>query len=65
MGLMELAVITITDPILWWERCNWIQKNCSQWQDHTCWAGWQIGYSDIEYSVPAQEALMYYLTWGN
>lgn len=60
---MEWTRIVITDPITWWERCKWIESHCSQWQDHTEWAAWQIGIADIVYSVPEKEALWYYLSW--
>lgn len=60
---MEWIRILITDPIRWWERCKWIETNCSAWQDHTCWAAWQIGQGDIEFYVPEKDAIMYYLYW--
>lgn len=59
-----MICITINCPITWWERCKWIEENCSEWQDHTCWAGWQIGYNDIVFYVPEKTATIYYLTWG-
>lgn len=60
---VEWSLIRITDPIKWYERCQWIYENCSQWQDHTEWAGWQIGICDIEFYVPERDAVMYYLKW--
>lgn len=61
---MEWARIVINDPIMWWERCKWLETNCSSYYDDTCWAGWQIGHSDIIYYVPEKEALFYYLKWS-
>ncbi len=60
---VEWALVRITDRITWWERCDWIQKNCSVWQDHTDWPLWQIGLSDIEFYVPERDAVIYYLKW--
>lgn len=60
---VEWALVRITDRITWWERCDWIQKNCSVWQDHTDWPMWQIGLSDIEFYVPERDAVIYYLKW--
>lgn len=56
--------VTITCPITWWEQCDWIQKNCKEWRDDTCWAGWQIGYNDIHYWVSDKDAIIFWLRWG-
>lgn len=61
---VEWTLVRITDPIKWWERCKWIEQNCSVYQDHTNWAGWQIGFCDIEFYVPERDAVRYYLTWA-
>ncbi len=61
---MEWTLIRITDRIRWWERCRWIETNSSWYQDHTDWAMWQIGHTDIEYYVPEKDAILYYLTWS-
>ena len=56
--------VTISCPITWWERCDWIQNNCKEWQDSTCWSAWQIGYDDIYYWVSERDAILYALRWG-
>jgi hypothetical protein len=61
---MELVLVKITDPINWFDRCNWIEDNCVMYKDNTSWAGWQIGFSDIEFYIPERDAIMYYLIWG-
>ena len=61
---MEWERILITDPIQWWERCKWIETHCSQWQDHTNWAAWQIGQDDILFYVPEKDAVLYHLHWS-
>ena len=60
---MEFATIRITDPIAWWQRIKWIQLNCSEYQDQTNWAAWQIGLEDIVILVPKRDAVEYYLRW--
>jgi hypothetical protein len=61
---MEWTRIVITDPIKWWERCRWLETNCSQYYDDTDWGMWQIGQGDIIIYVPEKEAVMYYLIWS-
>lgn len=60
----ELVTVTITCPTTWWERCDWIEKNCKNPQDTTSWAAWQIGQDDIRFIVSKRDAIMYYLHWG-
>lgn len=60
---MELVVITITDPIRWFERITWIKENSTYFKDQTYWGTWNIGLSDIEVIVDDQTAILYYLTW--
>lgn len=61
---MEWTRVVINDPITWWERCEWLQKNSEYYYDDTEWAAWQIGQADIEIYVPEKTAVMYYLIWG-
>ena len=61
---VEWTFICITDRIKWWDRCQWIQTQCSVYQDHTNWGLWQIGLSDIEFCVPERDAVMYWLYWS-
>lgn len=62
--MTEWVRITITDPITWWERCQWLTENSEQYHDDTCWAGWQIGYNDIVIYVSERDAVNYYLRWA-
>jgi hypothetical protein len=60
---VAVKVVRINDPILWWERCQWIMENCQEWHDRTQWAAFQIGLEDILIEVSEQDAVLYYLTW--
>ena len=55
--------ITISCPITWWQRCDWIEKNCQDWKCATEWAAWQIGYDDIYYWLRDEDAIMFALRW--
>ncbi len=62
--MTPIYIIKITDRIRWKERCEWIETHCDGWQDHTSWDWWDIGFSDIEYSVKSEKhVIMYYLAW--
>jgi hypothetical protein len=55
--------ITISCPITWYERCEWIAKNCENYVDKTEWGMWQIGQDDIYYELEEKDAVWYYLKW--
>ena len=57
------VMVVITDPILWYERCDWIKENCKTAKDRTNWGLWQIAQGDIEFLMSHKDAMMYYLTW--
>jgi hypothetical protein len=59
-----MSRITITCPITWWERCNWVAENCKGYKDATCWSAWNIGYDDIYFEVNDKDAMWYHLIWG-
>jgi hypothetical protein len=56
--------VIITDRITWWERFHWIMQKCETARDNTNWAMWQLGLSDIEFSMSEKDAIMYYLLWS-
>ena len=56
-------IVTITDPITWWERCKWLQERDENYVDTTYWAAWSCGMDDIFISVEDEIATLYYLTW--
>lgn len=58
-----MTTVTITCPISWWERCQWIYKNCTDPVDRTNWAMWQIGQGDIYFEVEDQDAVWFTLKW--
>ena len=60
-----MARITITDPITWHKRVQWVLDNSNECTDATNWSAWQIGLEDIHILVDDHTAVIYYLIWGN
>ena len=56
--------VTISCPVTWYKQCDWIIKNCKDWEDLTCWAAWQIGYDDIYYNLKDEDATIFKLIFG-
>ena len=59
-----MTSITISCPITWWKQCEWIEKNCKNPVDKTCWAAWQIGYDDIYFELEDRDAFWFNLNWS-
>lgn len=59
-----MTKVTIKCPINWWYQCDWIEKNCENWEDKTCWAAWQIGYDDIYFWLEDEDAVAFKLKFG-
>jgi hypothetical protein len=56
--------VRISDPIIWWEQCKWIETHCKDYRDSTNWAAWQIGHEDIYYYLTEKDATMFFLRWN-
>lgn len=56
--------VTISDPIRWYEQCDWIEKNCKNYKDKTEWSAWQIGYDDIYFELEDSDAVWFTLIWS-
>lgn len=59
-----MTTVTITCPITWYERCEWIEKHCKNYIDNTNWSMWQIAQDDIYFEVEEKDAIWYWLIWG-
>lgn len=57
--------VTIKCPITWYTQCEWIETNCTNWVDKTCWAAWQIGFDYIHYELDDEDALLFRLKFGH
>jgi hypothetical protein len=57
--------ITIKCPETWWSQCDWIEQNCRDWEDQTCWAAWQIGHDYIYFLLPDDDAAAFKLAFGD
>ena len=55
----DLVYIKIVDRVNWVEHCDWIERNCDEWHDHTNWDLWGLGLADIEYYIPEKYVLLY------
>lgn len=56
--------ITISCPITWYHRCDWIEKNCENYTDLTNWSMWQIGQDDIYFLLEDKDAVWFTLVWS-
>lgn len=59
-----MTTVSIICPVSWWEQTEWIRNNCSEYQDLTNWAAWQIGLDDIYFNLCDEDAIMFVLKWG-
>ena len=57
-----MTLIEIHCPKTWYDQCEWIRKNCTDYVDHTYWAAWDVlGSTKISFSLKDDDALMFKL----